>query len=329
VRRREFLSLLGSAPAAWPFTALAQQGERMRRIGVLMLTSSDEPESQTYIAAFLQGLQEAGWAVGRNLRIDYRWSRNDRARLNQHAAELISLGPDVVLAGVGGTTPALQRVSRTMPIVFAQNIDPVGAGAVLSLSRPGTNATGFTQFEYTLSAKWLELLREIAPGLTRAAIVRDADGFAGIGQWAVIQAAASPLGIELTPIDPRDIHEVQLAVSSLQQARNSGLIVAVSSAALRNREQIIELAARHKLPAVYAYRHFVAAGGLVSYGVDLTSLYRRAAGYVDRILRGEKPADLPVQAPTKYELVINLKTAKALGLDVPPTLLARADEVIE
>jgi putative ABC transport system substrate-binding protein len=326
--RREFIALLGGA-AAWPFTALAQQGERMRRIGVLMLTSSDEPESQTYIAAFLQGLQEAGWAVGRNLRIDYRWSRNDRARLNQHAAELISLGPDVVLAGVGGTTPALQRVSRTMPIVFAQNIDPVGAGAVLSLSRPGTNATGFTQFEYTLSAKWLELLREIAPGLTRAAIVRDADGFAGIGQWAVIQAAASPLGIELTPIDPRDIHEVQLAVSSLQQARNSGLIVAVSSAALRNREQIIELAARHKLPAVYAYRHFVAAGGLVSYGVDLTSLYRRAAGYVDRILRGEKPADLPVQAPTKYELVINLKTAKTLGLDVPPTLLARADEVIE
>jgi putative ABC transport system substrate-binding protein len=328
IRRRDFITLIGGA-AAWPFTALAQQGERMRRIGVLMLTSSDEPESQTYIAAFLQGLQEAGWAVGRNLRIDYRWSRNDRARLNQHAAELISLGPDVVLAGVGGTTPALQRVSRTMPIVFAQNIDPVGAGAVLSLSRPGTNATGFTQFEYTLSAKWLELLREIAPGLTRAAIVRDADGFAGIGQWAVIQAAASPLGIELTPIDPRDIHEVQLAVSSLQQARNSGLIVAVSSAALRNREQIIELAARHKLPAVYAYRHFVAAGGLVSYGVDLTSLYRRAAGYVDRILRGEKPADLPVQAPTKYELVINLKTAKTLGLDVPPTLLARADEVIE
>ena len=329
IRRREFITMVGGAAVTWPVGARAQQAERVRRVGVLMLTSSDEPELQTNIAAFLQGLQEAGWAVGRNLRIDYRWSGNDRTRLNQHAMELISLGPDVVLAGTGGTTPVLRHVSSTVPIVFAQNIDPVGAGDVASLSRPGTNATGFTQFEYTLSAKWLELLREIAPGLTRVAVVRDAEGRAGIGQWAVIQAAAGPLGVELTPIDPRDIREMQRAVSALAQIGNSGLIVAVSSAALNHREQIVALATHHKLPAVYPYRHFVASGGLVSYGVDLTNLYRRAAGYVDRILKGEKPADLPVQNPTKYELVINLKAAKTLGLTVPPSLLARADEVIE
>jgi putative tryptophan/tyrosine transport system substrate-binding protein len=328
VKRREFITLLGGA-AAWPIAATAQQTERVRRIGVLMLTSSDEPDSQTNIAAFLQGLQEAGWAVGRNLRIDYRWSGYDRNRLTQHAAELIALGPDVVLAGAGGTTPALRRVSQTVPIVFAQNIDPVGSGAVASLSRPGTNATGFTQFEYTLSAKWLELLREMSPGLTRAAVVRDADGFAGIGQWAVIQAAAAPLGVELTPIDPRDNRDMQRAVSAFAQVRNGGLIVGVSSAALSHREQIVALATQHKLPAVYPYRHFVAAGGLVSYGVDVTSLYRRSASYVSRILKGEKPADLPVQAPTKYEFVINLRTAKALGLEVPASVLARADEVIE
>ena len=223
MKRREFITLIGGAAAAWPLAARAQQAERVRRVGVLMLTSSDEPESQTNIAAFLQGLQEAGWAVGRNLRIDYRWSGNDRTRLNQHATELISLGPDVVLAGTGGTTPVLRRVSSTVPIVFAQNIDPVGSGAVASLSRPGTNATGFTQFEYTLSAKWLELLREIAPGLTRAAVVRDAEGSAGIGQWAVIQAAAGPLGVELTPIDPRDIREMQRAVSALRANRQQRL----------------------------------------------------------------------------------------------------------
>jgi len=224
---------------------------------------------------------------------------------------------------------SLQQVSRTIPIVFAQSIDPVGSGSVASLSRPGGNATGFTQYEYSLSAKWLELLREVAPGLTRVAVVRDADGVAGIGQWAVIQAAAAPLGIELTPLDPSNLREMERAVLALGQVNNTGLIVAVSSAALSHREQIVALAARHKLPAVYPYRHFVAAGGLISYGVELTSLYRRAAGYVDRILKGEKPADLPVQNPTKYELAINLKAAKALGLTVPPTLLARADEVIE
>jgi putative ABC transport system substrate-binding protein len=326
MRRREFLGVLGSAAATWPLGARAQ--ERIRRVGVLMLTGSDEPESQTYIAAFLQGLQEAGWSVGRNLRVDYRWGGMDRARLNRQAAELIALGPDVVLSGTGTTRP-LQGVSRTVPIVFAQNVDPVGNGSVQSLSRPGTNATGFNQFEYSFCAKWLEFLREIVPGLTRAAVFRDQDGSVGIAQWAVIQSVASPLGVELTPIDPRDVSEMEHTVSALARTPNSGLIVAVSTAATIRRDQIVELAMRHKLPAVYPYRHFVTAGGLVSYGVDITSLYRRSAGYVDRILKGEKPADLPVQNPTKYELAINLKTAKALGVTVPPTLLARADEVIE
>jgi putative ABC transport system substrate-binding protein len=326
IRRRDFISLLGGA-AAWPLTARAQ--ERVRRVGVLMHTASDEPESQTNIAAFLQGLQEAGWAVGRNLRIDYRWSAADRIRLRRYAAELVALNPDVVLAGPGATTGALREASRTVPIVFAQNIDPVGTGSVASLSRPGGNATGFAQFEYSLSAKWLELLTEIAPDLKRVGVVRDSDGSAGIGQWAVIQSVASPRGMELTPMDPRDTREVERIVSTLAQVRDSGLIVGVSSAALIYREQIVALAARHKLPAVYPYRFYVTAGGLISYGPDLTDLYRRAAGYVDRILKGAKPADLPVQNPTKYELAINLKTAKALGLDIPAAVLARADEVIE
>jgi putative ABC transport system substrate-binding protein len=326
MRRREFITLLGGA-AAWPLTARAQ--ERVRRVGVLMHTASDEPESQTNIAAFLQGLQEAGWAVGRNLRIDYRWSAADRIRLRRYAAELVALNPDVVLAGPGATTGALREASRTVPIVFTQNIDPVGTGSVASLSRPGGNATGFAQFEYSLSAKWLELLTEIAPDLKRVGVVRDSDGSAGIGQWAVIQSVASPRGMELTPMDPRDTREVERIVSTLAQVRDSGLIVGVSSAALIYREQIVALAARHKLPAVYPYRFYVTAGGLISYGPDLTDLYRRAAGYVDRILKGAKPADLPVQNPTKYELAINLKTAKALGLDIPAAVLARADEVIE
>jgi len=295
----------------------------------VILTGPNEPESQTNVSAFLQGLQEAGWAVGRNIRIDYRWSGNDRSRLNRDAADLIALSPDVVLAGTGGTTQALRRVSRTIPIVFAQNIDPLGSGSVASLSRPGTNATGFTQFEYSLSAKWLELLREIAPGLARVAVFRDSEGFAGIGQWAVIQAAAGPLGLELSPADPNDVREMERRCLGPSTSRECGLIVAVSSGALNHRDQILALAARYKLPAIYPYRHFIAAGGLASYGVDVTSLYRRAAGYVDRILKGEKPADLPVQNPTKYEFAINLKTAKALGLTVSPTLLMRADEVIE
>src|SRR5262245_10340444 len=329
MRRREFITLLGGAAATWPVAARAQQGARVRRVGVLMLSTSDHPESQTNIAAFLQGLQEAGWSVGRNLLIDYRWSGLDRERMNRHAKELIALDPDVVLAGTGGGTPALQRASRTVPIVFAQGLDPVGGGSVQSLSRPGTNATGLNQFEYSFCGKWLELLREISPQLTRAAVFRDYAGTVGIGQWAVIQAVASPLGVELTPIDPRDVSEMDRAVSALGRTPNSGLIVAVSTAASMQRDHIVALAARHKLPAIYPYRHFVTAGGLVSYGVDVASLYRRAAGYVDRILKGEKPADLPVQNPTQYELVINRKTAKPPGMDVPPTLLARADEVIE
>jgi len=328
MKRREFITLLGGAAAAYPLAAHGQP-ERMRRVGVLMHTSSDEPESQINIAAFLQGLQEAGWAVGRNLRIDYRWSAADRASLRRNAGELVALGLDVILAGPGATTGTLREINRTVPIVFAQNIDPVGNGNVESLSRPGTNATGFTQFEYSLSAKWLELLREIAPGIKRVAVCRDFDGAAGIGQWAVIQSVAGPLGVELISLDPRDARGMERIMSGFARSPDVGLIVAVSSAALINREPILALVTRHKLPAVYPYRHFVAAGGLISYGANLTSQYRRAAGYVDRILKGEKPADLPVQNPTKYELAVNLKTAKALGLTVPPSLLARADEVIE
>ena len=314
--------------AAWPLAGHAQQGQRVRRVGVLMLTSSDEPESQTNIAAFLQGLQEAGWAVGRNLRIDYRWSGNDRTRLNQHATELISLGPDVVLAGTGATIQPLQQASRTVPIVFAQQIDPVGAGNVETLARPNSNVTGFLQFEYSLAGKWLELLREVAPEVKRVGVIRDPGAPAGIGQWAVIQAAAQPLGIELMSVDPRGAATIERSLTAVARVPNAGLIAVVGGGGI-HRELFAMLSAKHRLPAVYPYRFFVTGGGLISYGPDLVSQYRRAAGYVDRILKGEKPADLPVQAPTKYELVINLKTAKALGLTVPPTLLARADEVIE
>jgi putative ABC transport system substrate-binding protein len=328
LKRRDFITLLGGA-AAWPLVVRAQQPDRVRRIGVLMQTGADEPQSQARLAAFLKGLEDAGWAVGRNLRIDYRWSAGDRARLRRHAAELVALGPDVILAGVGSTATALQQVSRTVPIVFAQAIDPVGAGNVAGLARPSGNATGFTQFEYSLSGKWLELLKEVAPRVVRTAVIRDSEGAAGIGQWAVIQAVASPLAVELSPVDPRDAGEVERAVAAFARDSNGGLIVTVSSLATIHRELIVSLAARHRLPAVYPYRFYVAAGGLISYGPDLVDQYRRAAGYVDRILKGEKPADLPVQAPTKYELVINLKTAKALGLDIPTSVLARADEVIE
>jgi putative ABC transport system substrate-binding protein len=329
MHRRDFIRLVGCAAATWPLAVRAQQPERMRRVGVLMHTTADEPESQARLAAFLQGLQEAGWAVGRNVRIDYRWSAADRTRLRNFAQELVALGPDVILAGVGGTASALQQVSRTVPIVFAQNIDPIGAGNVESLARPGTNATGFTQFEYSLSGKWFELLREMTPGLRRVAVVRDEAGAAGIGQWAVIQAVANPFRVELTTVDLRGPDEIERRISNFARAGDGGLIVTVSSAATIHRELIVALAARHRLSAVYPYRFYVAAGGLVSYGPGLVDLYRRAAGYVDRILKGEKPADLPVQAPTKYELVINLKTAKALGLKVPESVLVRADEVIE
>ena len=325
MRRREFISLIGAA-AGWPLAAPAQ--ERVRRVAVLMATTSDEPESQARIVAFAQGLQEAGWSVGRNVRIESRWSTGDVSRLRRDAAELIALTPDVVLAGVGATIPALLEASRTVPIVFAQGLDPVGAGFVESLARPGGNATGFTQFEYSLSGKWFEMLKEVAPGVTRVGVLREA-GPAGIGQWAIIQAVAQASGVELSPINLRDPGEIERAVTAFARAPNGGLIAVVSASSQFHRDLIVSLAARHQLPVVYPYRFFVTGGGLMSYGPDLINQYRRAASYVDRILKGEKPGALPVQAATKFELVINLKTAKALGLDVPPTLLARADEVIE
>jgi len=333
IRRRELITLLGGAAAAssaWPLAARAQQAEQMRRIGVLMNTGADEPESQARLAAFMQGLQELGWAAGRNLRIDYRWSPGDLARLRKDAAELVALRPEVILAGVGATTIALQQATRTIPIVMAQGIDPVGNGYVDSLARPGGNTTGFIQFEYSLAGKWMELLKEIAPRTTRVGVLREPGvPAAAIGQWTMIQAVAQSLGAELRPIDLRDANEIERAVSAFARSPNAGLIVVVSAASLTHRDLIITLAARHRLPTVYPYRVFVTHGGLITYSLDVASQYRRAAGYVDRILKGENPADLPVQSPTKYELVINLKTARALGLEVPPTLLARADEVIE
>ena len=293
-----------------------------------MNTGADEPEAQARLAAFMQGLQEFGWAVGRNVRIDYRWTPGDASHLRKSAEELVALRPEAILAGVGPTTPALQRASRTVPIVMAQGIDPVGAGFVQSLARPNGNVTGFIQFEYSLAGKWMELLKEVAPNVGRVAVLRE-PGSAAIGQWAIIQAVAQPMGVELRPIDLSNANEIERAISEFAKAPNGGLIVAVSAASLIHRQLIIALAAQHRLPTTYAYRIFVTSGGLMTYGANIESLYRRAAGYVDRILKGEKPDDLPVQAPTKYELVINLKTAKALGLDVPATLLARADEVIE
>jgi putative ABC transport system substrate-binding protein len=327
MKRRQFITLLGGA-VAWPVAARAQQGERMRRIGVLMHGRADEPEAQARLLAFLQGLGEAGWAVGRNLRIDYRWSVGNAARLFRDAAELVALAPDVILAGVGGTTGPLLQASRTVPIVFAQALDPVGNGYVDSLSRPGGNATGFMQFEYSLSGKWLELLKEIAPRVARVGILRE-PGPAGIGQWVIIQAVAQSLGVELKPIELGNAGEIERAISTFARSPNGGLITVVSAASLDHRELIIALATRHRLPAVYPYRVFVTEGGLITYGPDIAGQYRRAAGYIDRILKGEKPADLPVQAPTKYEMVINLKAAKAIGPTVPDTVLARADEVIE
>jgi putative tryptophan/tyrosine transport system substrate-binding protein len=333
MRRRDFITLLGGAATApsllWPLAARAQQTERVRRVGVLMYTTPDEPESQARITALAQGLQEAGWSVGRNLRIDTRWSSGDLARLGRDAAELVALGSDVLVAGVGPTTAALQQATRTVPIVMAQGVDPVGGGFVRSLARPGGNTTGFTQFEFGLSAKWLELLREVARHVVRVGVVREAIGQVGVAQWAVIQAAASPLGVELRPLNLHIAADTEREVSEFAREPNGGLIVLVSTVATIQRELIVTLAARYRLPAVYPYRFFVEAGGLMSYGPNLIDGYRRTASYVDRILKGEKPADLPVQAPTRYELVINLKTAKALGLEVPPTLLARADEVIE
>jgi putative ABC transport system substrate-binding protein len=326
MRRRDFVTMLGSA-AIWPIAAPAQ--ERVRRIGVLMHTTPDESDAQAQIAAFLQGLQGAGWEVGRNVRIETRWSSGDPARLRKNAADLVALNPDVILAGSGPTTPVTIEATRSVPIVFAQSIDPVGAGSISSLSRPGGNATGFLQFEYDLAGKWLELLKEIAPQVRRVGVLREIGPPAATGQWAVIQAFSRAAGVELSPIHVRIAADVERGMTTFTRAQDAGLIVTVTSAALIHRELIVTTAARHRLPAVYPYRSFVGAGGLISYGPDLVGQYRRAAGYVDRILKGEKPGDLPVQAPTKYELAINLKTAKALGLTMPPMLVARADEVIE
>jgi putative tryptophan/tyrosine transport system substrate-binding protein len=328
VRRRELITLLGGA-AASPLLARAQEGERMRRIGVLMDAAADDAESQARLAAFRQGLQSLSWTEDRNVRFDIRWSAGNADDIRKYAMELVALAPDAILAGTGGTVPALQRATRTIPIVFAQTIDPVGGGFIKSLARPGGNTTGFTQFEYTLAGKWPELLKQVAPALTRAAVLRDPTTAAGIGQWAVTQAAAASIGMELTPIAVRDPDEIEREIGGFAQGANGGLIQVVGTRANIHRQLVIAQAARHRLPAIYPYRFHVAAGGLISYGPDLVSQYRRAAGYVDRILKGEKPGDLPVQAPVKYELVINLKAANALGLDVPPTLLARADEVIE
>jgi putative ABC transport system substrate-binding protein len=329
MRRREFITLLGGAAAAWPVVARAQQPERMRRIGVLLSLAANDSEGQARVAAFLQGLQQLGWSEGRNVRIDIRWSAGNDVDTRRYAAELVALAPDAILAVGGAVVGALLQATRTVPIVFTQTPDPVGAGYVASLARPGGNATGFLFIEYGMSAKWLELLKEIAPRVTRAVVLRDAAIAQGIGQFAVIQAAAPSFGMELRPVDMRDAPEIERGVTEFARAPNGGLIVTGSASALVHRDLIIALAARYRLPAVYPARYFVASGGLISYGPDSIDPHRRAAGYVDRILKGEKPADLPVQAPTKYELVINLKAAKALGLTMPPTLLARADAVIE
>jgi putative tryptophan/tyrosine transport system substrate-binding protein len=335
VRRREFIALLGGAAAAAPavlrpLAARAQQPDRVRRVGVLTGGGgADDPDMQDRVAAFLQELQRLGWTDGRNVRIDTRWSAANADSVRKHAAELVALAPDVILASGTSTIGPLLQATRAVPIVFAGVSDPVGAGFVDSLARPGGNATGFMQFEYSLSAKWLELLKQIAPGVTRAAVLRDAAATAGIGQFAVIQSVAPSVGMEVSPVSVRDAGEIERAVTAFARRPNGGLIVTGSGLAAIHRKLIITLAARHKLPAVYPRRLYITDGGLICYGADRIDQFRRAAGYVDRILKGEKPADLPVQAPTKYELVINLTTARALGLEVPATLLARADEVIE
>jgi len=328
MRRREFITLVGGAAAAWPLAARAQQGERMRRIGVLMYVAADDTEGQARLAAFTQALKQLGWSDGGNLQIDTRWATADDIR--RHAAELAALAPDVLVAGTGtATVAALLQATRTVPIVFVLVIDPVGAGFVASLAQPGGNATGFTVYEYSMSGKWLELLKEIAPNVTRVAVLRDPAIASGIGQFGAVQIVAPAMGVVLTPIDVRDAGEIERAVAAFASGLNGGLIVTASPLTTAHRNLIVTLAARHKLPAVYPTRYYVAAGGLISYGPDLLDQYRRAASYVDRILKGEKPADLAVQAPTKFELLINLKTAKALGLVMPPAVLGRADEIIE
>jgi putative ABC transport system substrate-binding protein len=328
MKRRAFLTLLGGT-AAWPLAARAQQGERMRRIGVLMPNAADDPEYQARITAFLKELAQLGWIDGRNARIDTRWGVADADRIRKYAAELVALAPDVIWVNSSPALAALLQATRTVPIVFTGVTDPVGAGFVDSLARPGSNATGFAVFEYGISAKWLELLKEIAPRVTRAAVLRESAVASGPAEFGIIQAAAPSLGVELRPVDVRDASEIERALTAFAQGSNGGLIVTGSPGTIFHRVLIVALAARHKLPAVYWLRRFATDGGLISYGPDISDQFRKSAGYVDRILKGEKPADLPVQTPTKYELVINLKTAKTLGIDVPSSVLARADEVIE
>jgi putative tryptophan/tyrosine transport system substrate-binding protein len=328
VNRRKFISLL-SGTAAWPLAASAQQVERIRRVGVLFSSSADDPLAQTLVGAFSQGLQELGWVLGRNVRVDYRWAAVEDDRVRQYAAELVGLAPDLVLTFGNTATRAVQRAAPALPIVFVYTADPVGSGLIASLGRPGGQATGFLSIEYGTSTKWLELLKQIDPQVSRAAVLRDPETASGMGQLGAIQGAAPTFGIEVSPIDARDAAAIERAVAAFARGSKGGLIVTTSRLARHHRDVITALAARYKLPAVYPNRYFVAAGGLACYGPDFIDQLRQAAGYVDRILRGEKPADLPVQAPVKYELVINLKTAKALGLEVPPMLLARADEVIE
>jgi putative ABC transport system substrate-binding protein len=329
MRRREFITLIGGAAAAWPIVARAQQPDRMRRIGALLPATADNAEFQARVGAFLQELALLGWTIGRNVRIDIRWATTKAAEIRRHAAELAALAPDVILASGASTVGPLLQATRTVPIVFPIVGDPVGAGFVDSLARPSGNATGFMNFEYGMGGKWLELLKQIAPNVMRAAVLRNPATPTGVAQFGVIQAVAPSLGVVVSPVNLRDAGEIERAVTAFARAGRGGLIVTPSALAGRHRDLIIILAARHKLPAVYFERYYVAAGGLISYGPNFINQFRRAARYVDRILKGEKPTDLPVQAPTKYEVVINLKTAKALGITVPPTLLARADEVIE
>jgi putative tryptophan/tyrosine transport system substrate-binding protein len=329
MKRREFITLIGGAAAAWPLAARAQQAERMRRIGVLSTLPPNDPEGMARNAAFVQTLQELGWSEGRNITIDVRWGSGDAERIRSYVAELLALNPDVILAtGVSSVGP-LQSATRTVPIVFAQVADPVGAGVVESLARPGGNTTGFALYEYGTTAKWLGLIKEIAPGVTRVAVLRNQASQTGLSEFAAIQSAAPPLGIEVRPVGVRDAGEIERGITAIGQSSNAGLIATTGAYAVAHRQLLLALAARNRLPAIYPYRSLVSDGGLMCYAPDTIDPYRRAAGYVDRILRGEKPANLPVQAPVKFVLTINLKTAKALGLTVPDRLLATADEVIE
>jgi putative ABC transport system substrate-binding protein len=329
IARRKFLATLGGAAAAWPLAARAQQTERMRRIGALLPVPANDAEGRSRLTTFAQALQQLGWTVGQNVRIDYRWGPGNPATMRKHATELVALEPDLILALTTAAVGPLLEASRTVPIVFVTVADPVGAGFVETLARPGGNATGFTPYEYSISGKWLELLKEIAPRVTRAAVLRDTSIAVGLAQFGSIQAVAPSLGVELRPVDVSDAGEIERALAAFAQGSNGGMVVIGSPSAAIHRGLITALAAKHRLPAVYNTRLFTDAGGLISYGPDFLEQHRRAAGYVDRILKGEKPADLPIQAPTKYELVINLKTAKALGLEIPSSVLARADEVIE